>query len=42
MGDIFYKVMPFGLKNNGATYQCVMIVIFHDTNRKYVDDMLGK
>ena len=33
-GTYCYKVMPFGLKNAGATYQCVMQKIF--------DDMLHK
>ena len=30
MGNFYYTVMPFGLKNAGATYQRVMTAIFHD------------
>ena len=41
-----YKVMPFGLKNAGVTYQCLVNMIFGDLIRKtmevYVDDMLVK
>ncbi|GAA0164511.1 hypothetical protein LIER_39805 [Lithospermum erythrorhizon] len=45
--DLFcWKVMPFGLKNVGATYQRVVNTIFKDQigrNMKiYVDDMLVK
>lgn len=39
-------MMPFGLKNVGATYQRAMTVIFHDLIHKiledYVDDILVK
>ena len=28
--NFYYTVMPFGLKNAGATYQCTMTSIFHD------------
>ena len=42
----FYKVMPFGLKNAGATYQSASTVLFHDMMNKkvevYVDDMMVK
>lgn len=45
-GTYFYKVMPFGLKNAGATYQRAMVTLFHDTIHKeievYVDDMIVK
>ena len=41
-----YKVMPFGLKNTGATYQRLMNKMFaHQIGRNvqvYVDDMLVK
>ena len=41
-----YKVMPFGLKNAGATYQRLVNRIFADligkTMEVYVDDMLVK
>ena len=41
-----YKVMPFGLKNAGATYQRAATTLLHDLiNKKvevYVDDMIVK
>jgi hypothetical protein len=44
-GTFCYKVMPFGLKNAGATYQRVMVTLFHDVIHKeievYVDDMIA-
>nr|GLL42125.1 uncharacterized protein LOC109150426 [Ipomoea trifida] len=45
--DIYcYKVMPFGLKNAGATYQRAMQTIFDDMLHKmvecYVDDLVVK
>ncbi|KAA3486505.1 Retrovirus-related Pol polyprotein from transposon 297 family [Gossypium australe] len=40
------KVMPFELKNVGATYQRAMVTLFHDMMYKeievYVDDMIAK
>ena len=30
IGNFYYTVMPFGLKNAGATYQWTMTAIFHD------------
>ena len=43
-GMFCYKVMSFGLKNAGATYQRAMVALFHDMMHKeievYVDDML--
>lgn len=45
-GTFCYKVMPFSLKNAGATYQQAMIALFHDMINKemevYVDDMIVK
>ncbi|XP_052478401.1 uncharacterized protein LOC105789618 [Gossypium raimondii] len=45
-GTFCYKVMPFGVKNAGATYQRVMVTLFHDIMHKeievYVDDMIAK
>ena len=45
-GVFCYKVMPFGLKNDGATYQRAMTALFHDLMHKevkvYVDDMIAK
>ena len=45
-GTFCYKVMPFRLKNAGATYQMDMVTLFHDLMHKeievYVDDMIVK
>jgi len=45
-GTFCYKVMPFGLKNAGATYQQAMVALFHDMIHReievYVDDMIAK
>ena len=45
-GLFYYKVMPFGLKNTGATYQRLMNRMFaHQIGRNmqvYVDDILIK
>ena len=45
-GTFCYKVMSFGLKNAGATYQRAMVALFHDMMHKeievYVDDMIAK
>jgi Reverse transcriptase (RNA-dependent DNA polymerase) len=46
IGIYCYKVMPFGLKNAGATYQRAMTKIFDDLIHKivecYVDDLIIK
>jgi len=46
LGVFCYMIMPFGLKNVGATYQHTMSTIFHDHLRKtvecYVDDIAIK
>ncbi|PKI56510.1 hypothetical protein CRG98_023148 [Punica granatum] len=45
-GTFCYRVMPFGLKNAGTTYQRAMVTLFHDMMHKeievYVDDMIAK
>ena len=45
-GIYCYKVMPFGLKNVGATYQQAATTLLHDLIYKeveiYVDDMIVK
>jgi len=44
--NYFYKVMPLGLKNSGATYQRLMDKVFNHLMDKcvevYVDDMVVK
>ena len=46
MGNFYYIVMPFGLKNASATYQRAMTAIFHDMMHQeledYVDDIVVK
>ena len=46
LGVYYYAVMPFGLKNAGATYQRAMNAIFHKHIRKkvkcYVNDIAVK
>ena len=43
-GNYYYNVMPFGLKNAGATYQRMMNKVFHnqigDMLEVYMDDMI--
>ena len=45
-GNYYYKVMPFGLKNAGSTYQRMMTKMFESQLGKsievYVDDMVVK
>ena len=45
-GTFYYKVMPFGLKNAGVTYQCAMVVLFHDMIHHeievYMDNMIAR
>jgi len=45
-GTFCYKVMSFGLKNAGATYQRAIVTLFYDMIHKeievYVDDMIAK
>ena len=46
IGNYHYKVMPFGLKNAGSTYQRMMIRMFESqlgkNNEIYIDDMAVK
>ena len=45
-GTYYYRVMPFELKNAGATYQRAATTLFHDMMHRdvevYVDDMIVK
>ena len=45
-GTFCNKVILFGLKNAGATYQRAMVTLFHDIMHKeievYADDMIAK
>ena len=45
-GTYCYKVIPFGLKNTGVTYQKAVTTLFHNMMHKevevYVDDMMVK
>ena len=45
-GKYCYKMIPFGLKNAGATYQRAATALIHDMMHKevevYVDDMMVK
>ncbi|XP_047340012.1 uncharacterized protein LOC124943561 [Impatiens glandulifera] len=46
VGTSCFRVMPFGLKNAGATYQRAVTMILHDMIHKevevYIDDMIVK
>ena len=46
IGNFYYTVMPFGLKNADTTYQRIMMTIFHDMMHReledYVDDIVVK
>ena len=45
-GTYCYRVMSFGLKNAGATYQRAATILFHDMMhwdvKVYADDMIVK
>lgn len=45
-GTFCYKVMPLGVKNDGAVYQRSMVTLFHDMMHKeikvYADAMISK
>ena len=38
VGNYHYKVMPFGLKNAGSTYQRMMTKMFEPQLGKHVED----
>jgi ribonuclease HI len=46
ISNFYYTVMPFGLKNAGATYQRTMTAMFHDMMHReiedYIDDIVMK
>ena len=46
IGNFYYTMMPFRLKNAGATYQHTMTTIFHNMMHReledYVDDIVVK
>ena len=46
VGNYYYKVMPFALKNAGSTYQQIMTKMFKQQLGKnveiYIDDMVVK
>ena len=37
IGNYHYKVMPFGLKNAGATYRRIMTRMFEPQSRKNIE-----
>ena len=41
-GTYCYRVISFGLKNAGATYQRTATTLFHDMMHRDVDDMIVK
>jgi uncharacterized membrane protein len=45
-GTFYYKVMLFGLRNVGATYQKTMVTLFHNMMHReikvYVDNIITK
>ena len=46
IGNFYYTVMPFGLKNASATYQRIITAIIHDMVQykleDYMDDIVVK
>ena len=40
IGNFYYAVMPFNLKNSRATYQRAMTAIFHDIMHKKIEDFM--
>uniref|UniRef100_A0A2N9GEB1 Integrase catalytic domain-containing protein n=1 Tax=Fagus sylvatica TaxID=28930 RepID=A0A2N9GEB1_FAGSY len=41
IGNFYYTVMPFGLKNAGATYQRTMTAMFHDMMHCEIEDYVN-
>ena len=41
MGNFYYTIIPFGLKNIGATYQRAMMAIFHDMMHQELEDCVN-
>ena len=39
--NFYYTVMPYELKNAGATYQRMMIAIFYDMMHHKLEDYVG-
>ena len=41
IGNFYYTMMPFGLKNASVTYQRAMIAIFHDMVHQELEDYVN-
>jgi hypothetical protein len=41
IGNFYYTVMPFSLKNAGATYQKTMTAMFHDMIHREIEDYVN-
>jgi hypothetical protein len=41
IGNFYYTVMPFGLKNARATYQRTMTAMFHDMMHREIEDYVN-
>ena len=41
IGNFYYTVMPFGLKNASVTYQRAMTAIFHDMVHQELEDYVN-
>ena len=41
IGNFYYTMMPFGLKNASVTYQRPMIAIFHDMVHQELEDYVN-